>query len=244
MNDNGTRSSPIATNKTQPVGWVSLIGTIVVGVLIGMSVEAYRTDASVKAFGFDGIVKLAELVILAGGLISLILLKKGLDVQVSDSKATREDVAREFHWNRVETFYKYFAAPDKQLQLQMEFDDLVKEFKLDGYYEDDGKSITDDSIIRELSSKMGKHGAIMVAYLDRLESLSAAVISGFVEPDFAYCLLGGRIVRAVVVFEKVIKEIQKNNRKSVHRAVEVAFFLECASKGRSGNARKCASSVF
>lgn len=159
--------------------------------------------------------KAAELLLLTAGLASLLLLAYQVKWQ-------RHQQRNEFHFNRIDAFYNHFI-PRKELIDNVE--KLCSDAEINQNYEDGGHPLTKEQVAR----LMKDHKSGVLDLLDSLESLCAAVISGYVDGDFAYCLTGGRVVKSLTIYGPFIAEIQKGNPKA---------YVELAKVGKQWRDRR------
>jgi len=192
----------------------------VVGVaftLFGLGVWTKYTAAGFD--WYDALTKAAQLVLLCSGLASVLLVRRQMVAQQKVNLQTREREKKEFQYNRMEAFYKYFGE-DCGKETQSNFEKMLDESVLSGHFIGSGKVIEDEVMLSRIVSTHAWDSAIR-AYLDRHESLAAAVNSGFIDGEMAYCLQAGRIIRAVKVFRPLIEKYQAGNPKAYCELLEL-----------------------
>lgn len=162
---------------------------------------------------FDVCSKGAQLLILFSGLLSVLLLRR-------QNAETKQKQLRELHYNRVETFYKFFGdSAEKTTHDQ--FVKFLNDAGLDSHFNGPGVEISDHQVIEKILGNPTWDDAVR-GYLDRFESLAAAVHSGFVDDDYTFCLQGGRIVRAAKVLAKLIDHYRAGNEKAYVELLDLA----------------------
>jgi len=161
---------------------------------------------------YDVLSKVAQFILLCSGLASVLLVRRQMVAQQRQNLETREREAKEFHYNRVDAFYRYFGD-NSDLPICHRFEAFLKEANLVGHFSGEGMVINDDKVISAIVTNAEWDGATR-EYLDRHESLAGAVNIGFIDSEVAFCLQATRIIRAEKVMSKVIDHYQKSNKKA------------------------------
>ncbi len=207
-------AGPSRMHQVQPAAlprvWLPFCGTV--GLACVLFLIGLRLGTQNGRDYFDAAYKAASLLILSSGLLSVLLARR----QHAEAKAKQ---IADLEFNRVETFYRYFSA-DASRATNDRFAEVAHESKIDAHFNAGGEAITADLVNQIVDNTKWSDAAR--AYLDCLESLAAAVHSGFVDEEYAFCLQAGRVLRAVKVLGPLISHFQIANAKAYIELVDLA----------------------
>lgn len=182
------------------------------GTIAFIAFALFATGVVIKYVGgapvdwYEVLSKLAAMVLLCSGFGSFLMVRRQMVGQQKTNLQTRERETKEFQYNRVEAFYRYFGAETGK-ETQATFVKFVEDAELIPNFSGEGLTIENEMKLTEICTNAAWDSAVR-AYLDRHEGLAAAVNSGFIDDDVAYGLQGSRIIRAVKVFRVLIKKWQ------------------------------------
>jgi len=161
------------------------------------------------SLAYETATKAAELIILSGGFISILLVRNQLSAQERQLRENRAQMISDHRWKTFISYHQLFPDSFPPAPLRASMYTFAKDHGFRDHFDAYGKAMPEDALKKCINdSEMWE---IFRPYLDCFERFCGAVNAGMIDEAYAMTLERTRVIRNFTVFEELIKHLQKDH---------------------------------
>jgi hypothetical protein len=153
--------------------------------------------------------KAAELIVLAAGLFSVLLVREQLIAQEEQLNENHQQMVADHKWKTYISYHQLFGGGVPPESVHKPMYALATEHNFIQNFDEMGQEMP-EAALRGCIDDIGMRQVIR-PYLDEFETFSAAVNAGIVDEEYARTLEGSRVIRNFTVFRALIKHLQRGH---------------------------------
>jgi hypothetical protein len=156
--------------------------------------------------------KATELIVLAAGLFSVLLVREQLIAQEEQMSENHKQLLADHQWKTYVSYHQLFSEGAVSEAVRQPMYDFATEHGFINCFDDLGTPMNRNAL--ELCINETAAWGIVRPYLDGFERFCAAVNGGIIDDAYAMGIEGTRVIRNYTVFEHLIKHIQTSNSRA------------------------------
>lgn len=164
--------------------------------------------------------KTAELIVLAAGLFSVLLVREQLIAQEKQMNENHSQLLADHKWKTFVSYHQLFhgGIPCEEKRIKMYT--FATDNKFIKCFDDLGTPMPTEALDKCINETAAWD--VVRPYLDEFERFCAAVNAGIIDESYALSVEGTRVIRNFTVFEHLIKHLQHPNGRAYVEIEKIA----------------------